>query len=331
MTFVSSWTAGTQEPRALRRGLVLVLLAALSACGGGQESPQPTAAAPVAQPAAAPAATSAPDAPVSLDQLLKDARLAVSEDRLASPAGNNAIEYYLLVMAQEPNNAQAMQALVDIFPLAAGMAERMITQRNLDEAERVLGLLDRASPNSYTVGSIRTKLETARTTQQREQQREQQAQLAAQQAAAEAAQQAVAETAPSAAATPAPQPAAPQPSAAAPARTPEPVASAPAPAATPAPVPAAAAGDTRDARAVRTVQPAYPPEALRRRQEGWVEVEFTIGIDGRVRDVSVLRAQPLRVFDREAIRAMQQWTFEPALRDGQPVESRLRRRFEFQQ
>jgi protein TonB len=49
-----------------------------------------------------------------------------------------------------------------------------------------------------------------------------------------------------------------------------------------------------------------------------------------VRDIAVVRAQPTRVFDREAVRAMQQWSFEPALRNGQPVEVRARRRIQFQ-
>jgi protein TonB len=81
---------------------------------------------------------------------------------------------------------------------------------------------------------------------------------------------------------------------------------------------------------VRQVPPQYPVDAARKRQTGWVELQFVIGADGRVRDVSVSQSSPPRVFDREAVRAMQQWTFEPALRDGQPVESRARRRIEFQ-
>jgi protein TonB len=102
----------------------------------------------------------------------------------------------------------------------------------------------------------------------------------------------------------------------------------------PAPVavapPPTPAGETRDARVVRQVPPEYPAQAMRKRQTGWVELEFTIGTDGKVSAVNIARANPPRVFDREAVRAMQQWTFDPALQDGQPVQSQGRRRIEFQ-
>jgi protein TonB len=250
---------------------------------------------------------------MGVDELLKNASLSVNEERLVAPAGNNAIEFYLAVLAQEPNNPSATQALVDIFPLAASIAEREIAQRRIDEADRIVGLLDRASPGSYTVTTIRAKIDGLRQQQQRETSAQE---VAQQQAAAAAAQAAADAAAASAPATPAPAPAT------APAPV-QPVVAAPAP--TPAP-----SGETRDARVVRQVPPEYPTQAMRKRQTGWVELDFVIGADGRVSEVSVARANPPRVFDREAVRAMQQWTFDPALQNGQPVQSRGRRRIEFQ-
>ncbi|MCW5579367.1 MAG: TonB family protein, partial [Dokdonella sp.] len=38
---------------------------------------------------------------------------------------------------------------------------------------------------------------------------------------------------------------------------------------------------------------------------------------------------PARVFDREAVRAIERAKFEPRLENGQPVASTLRRRIEF--
>jgi protein TonB len=319
-----------RDPRA-RAAAVLLLTATIAGCGGS-EQPSPAAPAPAAQPAAA-APTPAPveaTPQLGLDELLQRAREALSEDRLVTPPGDNAIEYYLQVLAQEPSNPQATQALVDVFPLAAGIAERALSQRQLDDATRVIDLLDRVDPRSYTVATLRTKLAAAQQQQQREQQQAAAAALAQQQAAAAAAQQQqqAAQSAPApVAATPAPAtpPPAPAPPVAAPPQ-PEPVAPAPAPVVQ---APAPATGETRDARPLRQVPPVFPVDAARRRQEGWVELEFTIGTDGAVRDVAVVRAQPSRVFDREAVRAMQQWSFEPALRNGQPVEVRARRRIEF--
>jgi protein TonB len=327
-----------------RAGILLALAAAcaLAACGGSEPAPPAsTPAAPAAPPAAPVAATPAAPVPdleqVPVDELLKRAREALSGERLVSPPGDNAVEYYLQVIAQDASNAQATEALVDIFPLAAGIAERALAQRQVAEAERVVGLLDRVDPRSYTVATLRTKLATAQASVDREAQQavaaaaaQQQAAAAQQQAAAaaaaaerEAAAQPAAPASPPPVAPPAPEPA-PAPVQVAPA----PVAAPPAVAAQP-PAPAAG-GETRDARPLRQVPPQFPVDAARKRQEGWVELEFTIAADGSVRDVVVARAQPTRVFDREAVRAMQQWTFEPALRNGQAVDSRGRRRINFE-
>lgn len=80
---------------------------------------------------------------------------------------------------------------------------------------------------------------------------------------------------------------------------------------------------------VKLADASYPPAALRKRQEGWVELEFTVGIDGRVRDVSVVRSEPPRLFDREAVRAMQLSTYRPARQGAEPVEARARQRIVF--
>jgi TonB family protein len=82
-------------------------------------------------------------------------------------------------------------------------------------------------------------------------------------------------------------------------------------------------------RLLQAVPPEYPPAALRKQQQGWVEVEFTVGVDGKVRDAAVVKSEPPRVFDREAVRAIQRSSFEPANEGGKPVEARARRKVEF--
>jgi protein TonB len=81
-------------------------------------------------------------------------------------------------------------------------------------------------------------------------------------------------------------------------------------------------GETRNPRLVHEVKPAYPSVALAARVEGEVEVLAVIGPDGRVKDVSILKSQPL--LDPAAIDAVSQFVYEPALRDGNPVESSVR-------
>ncbi|HBS61709.1 MAG TPA: energy transducer TonB, partial [Stenotrophomonas sp.] len=72
-------------------------------------------------------------------------------------------------------------------------------------------------------------------------------------------------------------------------------------------------------RPVSTPAPRYPADALRSGTSGEVLVEITVGTDGSVTNARVLRANPARVFDREALNAVKRWKFEPV---GAPVTTR---------
>ncbi|MDX1454290.1 MAG: energy transducer TonB [Gammaproteobacteria bacterium] len=67
------------------------------------------------------------------------------------------------------------------------------------------------------------------------------------------------------------------------------------------------------------VQPRYPREALRNCITGSVKLEFTILEDGSVEDPRVIEADPPRLFNREAERAILRWKFKPRIIDGRPV------------
>jgi protein TonB len=71
-----------------------------------------------------------------------------------------------------------------------------------------------------------------------------------------------------------------------------------------------------DATPVVRIDPKYPPEAARDGKEGWVELSFTINEVGGVEDVEVIDADPKRVFDREAKRALRKWKYRPKVVDG---------------
>lgn len=88
-------------------------------------------------------------------------------------------------------------------------------------------------------------------------------------------------------------------------------------------------GETRAVRPLRMEPPSYPRDALLRREEGYVIVEFTINGQGETENISVVEAEPRGSFDNEARRAVGRWTFEPALRDGRPVPQRIRHTLEF--
>lgn len=64
------------------------------------------------------------------------------------------------------------------------------------------------------------------------------------------------------------------------------------------------------------VPPQYPPNALSRGTEGWVQVEFDISETGAVLDPRVIDSDPPRTFDRYALRAVSQWKYKPRTVNG---------------
>lgn len=77
------------------------------------------------------------------------------------------------------------------------------------------------------------------------------------------------------------------------------------------------------------IAPDYPHRALDRGIEGWVDVEFTVGIDGAVRDILVAEASHERLFRNEAINAVSQWRFEPRIFMDQAIPQRSYTRIVF--
>ncbi|MFO1495919.1 MAG: energy transducer TonB [Lysobacterales bacterium] len=327
----------TRKSRILAAVAMSVALAGLAGCGG-DEAPAPTPAASTAPaPAAAPtpaAPAAAPTAPQTVPELLEAARAALRDQRYVSPPGNNSIEFYLKVLELQPDNRDAQVAVLDLMPQAQGSAEQMIEGGRLDEAQAAVALLKRAQPTSVVVTGLEQRIvNQRRADEQRRVAEEEAARLAERQAREQSAQTAAAQAAPPPAATP--------PRATAPA--PAPATTAPAPATTPAtapptqvasvstppPVSAQTAPQNKDFQLLKKVNASYPSQALRSRTEGWVELSFTITASGDVQDVEVVNANPRRVFDREAMRALSQWKFSPRIEGGKPVAARARQRLEF--
>jgi protein TonB len=80
---------------------------------------------------------------------------------------------------------------------------------------------------------------------------------------------------------------------------------------------------------VMVMRPMYPREAAMAGIEGWVKVEFTITEQGDVRDPQVVDAQPPRVFNRAALRAILKWKFKPRVVEGVAVERRATQVIDF--
>lgn len=271
--------------------------------------------------AAAAAAAAAAVEGLSIDQLYREARSAMAEQRLVAPAGNNALEFYLAILDKDETNSGAADALRELFPFASGTVEQEINQGNLDEADRIIASLAKADPSNYTLTILRSKLDA------KKKQIDQQAAEVAAAAAAPAPKPQV-EATPTPAETAAAQAAAEQAAtaaAAAAAPPPAPVKAAP----RPAPAPAAPKGESRDVEVVTPSPPSYPRDAARDRAEGWVEVEFTVTAEGRVVGAKVTASEPPRTFDREAIRSIERTKFSARLENGVAVSATVRRRIEF--
>ena len=85
----------------------------------------------------------------------------------------------------------------------------------------------------------------------------------------------------------------------------------------PPPAPVRVGGAIQPPRKSESQTPTYPPIAQSARVQGVVILEATIGPDGRVQDVRVLRSIPL--LDAAAIEAVRQWQYTPTLLNGVPV------------
>ncbi|CAM3872695.1 energy transducer TonB [Rheinheimera salexigens] len=75
-----------------------------------------------------------------------------------------------------------------------------------------------------------------------------------------------------------------------------------------------------EATPIVRIEPRYPVQAARDGLQGWVKLRFSIMEDGSVDDVEVMDAEPRRVFDREAIRALRRWKYSPKVVDGKPMK-----------
>nr|WP_086938063.1 energy transducer TonB [Thaumasiovibrio occultus] len=88
--------------------------------------------------------------------------------------------------------------------------------------------------------------------------------------------------------------------------------------------PVTGTGD-QDVMPISRVEPRYPARALRQGITGYVQLSFTIDASGSPTDINVVSAEPARVFNREAIRALSRWRYQPMVVNGEAVAQPGRR------
>ncbi|MCH9696353.1 MAG: TonB family protein [Gammaproteobacteria bacterium] len=293
------------------------------------------------------------------DDVLGRAAARLESGQLLEPANDNAGYYYQLVLSNDPGNVIAAQGLGVIASKLASQARSEIDNGNLNSAEAILDDARRVDASSNDVATAITALGAARQSVIDRQAQEAAARRAAAERQAEADRQAAADRLAAerrlaeqqaeadrlaaerqaaeklaaeqrATAAAASQNATENASESGPGaanttaglqQRAEPVGppqSASGPPSTDSQIPVPVSSLTR----TKYVAPKYPRNAQRRNQSGWVDVVFTVSMNGSVKDVSVRDSEPGETFVAAAVKAVEKWEFQPVIENGVLVEKK---------
>ncbi len=156
--------------QSMRRTITLVALTALLAsCGSSEGSRISAIASAEAAPQVVSPASTASDSDGTTRSAMKSAEraalkranLAFQSDRIITPAGDNALEHALQARRINARSAGAAEILADIGPVASTRAQALIRAGELDDARRVIALLEEANPGSLTAISLQRQLTQA--------------------------------------------------------------------------------------------------------------------------------------------------------------------------
>ena len=300
----------------------------LAACSDKPATPATSAPAATAAAAADQAANQAAQqqaaalAALSVDELKTRGRQALREQRIYTPAGNNAMEYYIALRKKSAKpDASAESALMDLQPYAVIAAEQALGREDFVEAERLRSLIAAADPQAPSLTRIAEAIAKGKADAANKVTLDA-TRVADVAKAAEAAKLKAAQDAKTAAAAPAattaaaaPPPArnepAPPPARSEPTPPPAPVAATPPPRTRPSEGKAAPARGGNELVAISTPQPAFPPEAQRAGASGEVVITFTVNSDGSVSNIDTVSARPRGMFERTVQTAVRRWKFQP--------------------
>jgi TonB family protein len=86
--------------------------------------------------------------PDGFEDILARGRQAFSEGRLATPAGDSALDYYLTVLAANPEHREAQSQLDSVVEALFAQAEAALVADSVEEAAAALEQVRRAAPTS---------------------------------------------------------------------------------------------------------------------------------------------------------------------------------------
>ncbi len=309
-----------------RAGAIALATMLLAACGAAP-GPQADDASATTDSETSRVAPVAADA----DALRERARQAMQASRMFAPAGDNALEHYLALRTQAPDDASVGAALEDLQPQLVIAIEQAIARGEYPEGRRLLDLLDRTDAQAPALPRLRETVASAEAAASaRDLAVDADARVEAERVEAElrrvaqesatrlAAERSTAIASPPPVPAPATQAVVPTNNRTAVAETPTRTVAAPparpveAPRPPPAPVQQVAASPSPSAtpKLLRDVAPRYPEGALRQRQSGQVQVAFTINAQGGVESPRVVASDLPTAFGRAALAAAARWKFE---------------------
>jgi TonB family protein len=85
-----------------------------------------------------------------------------------------------------------------------------------------------------------------------------------------------------------------------------------------------------DAEPISRRMPNYPRDAAYSNLDGVVYVSFDVTATGRTRNIRIIGSFPPAIFDATSVSAVEDWRYEPATRDGEPIlREGVETRFDF--
>jgi len=75
-----------------------------------------------------------------------------------------------------------------------------------------------------------------------------------------------------------------------------------------------------DAKPIERVPPKFPITEAKNGIDGWVKVSFIVEPDGSTSNAIIENSSGRKSFEKEALRAIKKWQYEPAMEDGKPIQ-----------
>ncbi len=277
------------------------------------------------------------------DGVLSKAANRLDAGNLLDPPNDNARYYYELVLSNDNGNTAAQQGLNSVAAKLAFQARTLIASGDLNAADRLLVTAKALNPGNAEVASTLTELSHARDIVAEQRRRAEAEERDAAERRATAEHEAAEKLLADAAALTAAEGGNPESSAITSETGNTDLQSARATGLGTA-LNGAAASEHQATKTtpiqqiasmsslVRTkyVAPRYPRSAQRRNVSGWVDIIFTVVRDGTVMDVAVRDSRPGEVFVASAVKAIEEWEFEPVIENGIAVDKRAGVRMMFE-